>query len=389
MLQYEEYFPVKKRPSLFSVYVSLITLFQNRVLTPEFCDEHYFEEHHIVCECYLPTEWSNEKKRFNNIVVITGAEHFILHYILYLIFDDYSMTCAIHRMANSEQNGSIDLIPHIYEQLRKDWAKRHGAEMKGRIWVYSPKEPDRLCRKIKPEKLSEYLSKGYLVGANPDYVMPEYSQGRKEKLSKSNKEWYAEYYKTHESPHKGHKHSEESKAKMSEKAKGRRSSIKGTKQIRRMTDDGTYELRRILPEEKIPEGWELGGKPQNRKSTKLSEETKRKMSKARRNNVWVHKGDERHFVMPDKVQEWLDKGFVLGSNLHYNSPVKGKELSEETKKRMSASKQDGLWVNNGTENKWIARKNLDRYLLLGFRKGRYNHKYEDSKNKSYKAKTLF
>lgn len=385
MLQYEEYFPAKKRPFLFSVYTSFISELQKRVLTSEFCNEHYFEEHHIVCECYLPSDWSNEKKRFNNIIVVTGAEHFILHFILYLIFDDYNMTCAIHLMTNSNQNGSTDLIPHVYEQLRKDWARKHGLEMKERIQVYSPKEPDRLCRKIKPEELSKYLEGGYCLGTNPNYVFPEFSAERKARISEANKEWYAEYYKTHESPHKGHKHSEESKAKIREKAKGRTSPNKGIRVIRRTLPDGTLETRRIQENESLPEGWEYGGKPQNRKSTGLSEETKRRMSASRRNNVWVHKGEERHFVMPDKVQEWLS----LGSNSHYESPRKGKELSDETKRRMSASKQDGLWVNNGVENKWIARKNLDKYLSKGFVEGRYNNKYEDSKNKKYKAKTLF
>lgn len=98
------------------------------------------------------------------------------------------------------------------------------------------------------------------------------------------------------------------------------------------------------------------------------------MSKVRKNNVWVHNGTERHFVKPDKVQEWLDKGFVLGSNAHIKSTRKGQELAEETKKRMSVSKQKGLWVNNRVENKWIAQKNLDRYLSLGFVEGRYYKK---------------
>ena len=343
MLQYEEYFPAKKRPFLFSVYTSYISELQNRVLIPEFCNEHYFEEHHIVCECYLPSDWSYEKKRSNNIVTVTGAEHFILHFILYLIFDDYNMTCAIHMMANSEQNGSIKLIPHIYEQLRKDWARKHGQKMKNRIWVYSPEEPDRQCRKIKPEDLTEYLNKGYLLGTNPNYVLPDFSEERKNKISCSNKKWYAEYYKTHKTPHEGHKHSEESRTKIRKKAKGRKSPIKGTKQIRRIKEDGTYETRRILIEEDVPTGWELGGKPQNRKSTGLSEETKRKMSASRRNNVWVHKGKERHFVMPDKVQEWLNKGFSLGSGI---DPYSNK-------------------------------------------RNKYNNKYENSKNKEYKAKTLF
>lgn len=342
MFEYEEYFPTKKRQFLFSVYTSFISELQNRVLTPEFCNEHYFEEHHIVCECYLPSDWSNEKKRFNNIVVVTGAEHFILHFILYLIFDDYNMTCAIHLMTNSKQNGSIDLIPHVYEQLRKDWARKHGVEMKGRIQVYSPEESDRLCRKIRPEELPRYLDRGYCLGTNPNYVFPEFSTERKARLSEANKEWYAEYYRTHESPHKGHRHSEESKALMRERAKGRKCPNKGKIWCHRYID-GVLERLPVTSENEIPEGWIKGFGPKG-KYKGLSEETRKKQSEARRNNIWVHKGNERHFVMPDKVQEWLDKGFYLGSGIDPYSNKRNKE---------------------------------------------YNNKYEDSKDKEYKAKTLF
>ena len=314
MFEYEEYFPIKKRPFLFSVYSSLIIEYQNRTLTPEFCKEHYFEKHHIVCECYLPLEWSDEKKRFNNIVTVTGTEHFFLHFLLYLIFDDYNMTCAIHMMANSEQNGSIKLIPNSYEYLRKEWAKKHGKEMRGRVCVYLQEESSRLCRKIKPEELPEYLKRGYILGTNPNYVLPECSKEKKDKLSKITKEWYAEYYKTHETPHKGCKHSEDSKIKMSEKAKGRVNPNKGKIWCHR-NNDSKIERLSVKDESEIPTGWVKGFGPKG-KYRGLSEETKRKMSKTRKNNVWVHNGTERHFVKSDKVQEWLDKGFVLGLKLN-------------------------------------------------------------------------
>ena len=127
MFKYEEYLPVIKNLSLWKLYCSFILSLQNRKI-PE---GTYIERHHIIPKNYLPKEFWKDKE---NLIVLTGAEHFIVHYILYLIFKDYAMTCAIKKMSEScGQNGTIEwLRPDIYEQIRKEWAKLHSAKIKGR-----------------------------------------------------------------------------------------------------------------------------------------------------------------------------------------------------------------------------------------------------------------
>lgn len=313
--KHSDYLPVKNEVHL-KWYIHFLDSRMKRVL-PEGA---FTETHHIVPVDFLPADWIKAQRDDHNIIELTPREHIIAHMILEKITSSPSMTFAYNMMVNTRSSqGEIVRL-----------STREAANLRERFRI---------------------------------------------RISKTNKEWYAEYYKNRPTPHEGHKHSEESKAKMSKKAKGRVCPNKGRVWCHRIVEGGLERLP-VESEDKIPKGWIKGFGPKG-KYRGLSDETKQKMSNSRKNNVWVHKGDERHFVMPDKVQEWLDKGFVLGSNLHYNSPVKGKELPEETKKRMSASKQDGLWVNNGTENKWIARKNLDKYLSLGFREGKYNNKYEN------------
>lgn len=274
------------------------------------------EVHHIVPMDFLPCDWLGFQKDEKNTIRLTTREHIIAHMILEKVTEAPSMTYAYNMMINT-RNAQGEII--------------------------------RLTTREAANLRERYIS--------------------------NVKEWYSDYYKDKPTPHEGHKHSEKSKVLMRERAKGRPNPNKGKVWCHRYVNDSLERLS-VTCETDIPNGWIKGFGPKG-KYRGLSEETKKKQSKARENCVWVHKGNERHFVKPDKLQEWLDKGFSLGSNSHHKNPRKGKELSEETKKRMSASKQDGIWVNNGFENKWIAKKNFDKYLSLGFKEGRYNNKYED------------
>lgn len=309
--KYADYLPVKNETHL-KWYIHFLESRKNRVI-PEGTPTGV---HHIVPLDFLPCDWSGFQKDEKNTIRLTTREHIIAHMILEKVTKAPSMTYAYSMMVNTRN-------------------------AQGEIVRLTIKEAANL----------------------------------RERYTSSVKEWYSEFYKDKPTPHEGHKHSEKSKALMSERAKGRQCPNKGKVWCHRYVNDSLERLS-VTCESDIPAGWTKGFGPKG-KYKGLSEETRNKQSKARKNCVWVHKEDERHFVTPDKVQYWLDKGFSLGSNIRIKSSRKGKELSEETKKRMSASKQDGLWVNNGSENKWISRKNLDKYLSMGFEKGKYNNKYED------------
>lgn len=94
----------------------------------------------------------------------------------------------------------------------------------------------------------------------------------------------------------------------------------------------------LIPDRKLQgyleNGWKLGrvpgrktGRPSPMKGKHHTEESKRKRRLKIVGLVWVHKGDERYMVRPERLQEFLDSGFVKGSGY---SPRKGVKLSPET-----------------------------------------------------------
>lgn len=87
----------------------------------------------------------------------------------------------------------------------------------------------------------------------------------------------------------GKHHSEETKQKMSESLKGH---------------EVSEETKQKMSE--------------TRRGHEVSEETRKKMSEANKGRhttkgtIWINNGTENHMIKPEKLQDWFDRGYVLG-----------------------------------------------------------------------------
>lgn len=121
----------------------------------------------------------------------------------------------------------------------------------------------------------------------------------------------------------------------------------------------------------IDKGGSHGGHPH-------TEETKAKMSKSKKGNKnsvgkpntkgykWVHNTIENILVPPNKVQEYLDKGYILGHN-NFISNEQLKKIGE--RKKGNTYCKGRIRVNNGIFEKMIYPNQLQEYLDNGFVKG--------------------
>lgn len=170
----------------------------------------------------------------------------------------------------------------------------------------------------------------------------------------------------------------------------------------------------------------ISAAPNHRKGTRCSEETLQKMSKAKkgistnRGYIWVNDGVKETMVHSEKLNRYLEEGFVrgriyrhteetrsrIGSSLqgqtrgddfckkmreialkqpkptteqkdkhskfmkeyykHHENPFTGKHHSEESRRKMSESLKHKVTVNNGVKTLRVMDYNLDKYLSAGY-----------------------
>ena len=92
----------------------------------------YFEKHHITPKC---KGGDNSK---TNIVYLTSREHFIAHWLLWLIFKDRQMALAFHKMFSRNNNQSRNFSSKDYEKAREAFrltniGNTYGKNNKGRV----------------------------------------------------------------------------------------------------------------------------------------------------------------------------------------------------------------------------------------------------------------
>lgn len=92
----------------------------------------YFEKHHIIPKC---KGGDNSK---TNIVYLTAREHFIAHWLLWLIFKDRQMALAFHKMFSHNNNHSRNFSSKDYEKAREAFrltniGNTYGKNNKGRV----------------------------------------------------------------------------------------------------------------------------------------------------------------------------------------------------------------------------------------------------------------
>jgi hypothetical protein len=135
---------------------------------------HYFEKHHITPKC---KGGDNSK---TNIVYLTAREHFIAHWLLWLIFKDRQMALAFHKMFSRNNNHSRNFSSKDYEKAREAFrltniGNTYGKNNKGR--VISEKQRENHSK----------VMKGKFIGEKNPFYNKKHSDDTKKILSDKRK----------------------------------------------------------------------------------------------------------------------------------------------------------------------------------------------------------
>ena len=128
-----------------SHYCALISKRLKNPLTKSDC---YVERHHIIPKS------EGGKDEPDNLVNLTAREHYIAHLLLARIYDDYKMWCAAQMMFNGHNHEhKFKFNSHLYEAVRKVYAKHLSSMMKGR--KISEESKRKISEALRGKKLSE------------------------------------------------------------------------------------------------------------------------------------------------------------------------------------------------------------------------------------------
>jgi len=137
----------------------------------------YFEGHHIIPKSKGGLGISTRPKNNPNIVLLTAREHFLAHWLLWIIYRDRQSALAFHKMMSSTKNTKRITSSRGYEEAREAFritniGNQYG---KGKTKVISEEQKKRH---------SEIMKGKYLGEKNPFYGRT-HSEETKEKLKKS------------------------------------------------------------------------------------------------------------------------------------------------------------------------------------------------------------
>lgn len=105
----------------------------------------YFEFHHILPKSMFPL-WKNRK---TNLIALTAREHFFCHQLLWKIYKNHSMICALYHLINRinyKENTKIKISSREYEKIKMEFSKAHSKQQKenpsslGSHWYTNGKE---------------------------------------------------------------------------------------------------------------------------------------------------------------------------------------------------------------------------------------------------------
>lgn len=139
----------------------------------------YYEGHHIIPKSKGGTGTSTRGLNNPNIVLLTAREHFLAHWLLWRIYRDRSSALAFHKMMSSNNHQVRNKSARGYEEARLAFSVTNKGNQYGKG-----------VKKVISEKQKIYQS--------------EVMKGR---------------YNGENNPFYGKKHSEETRKRMSEKAK--------------------------------------------------------------------------------------------------------------------------------------------------------------------------
>jgi len=145
----------------------------------------YFEGHHIIPKCYGGVGNSNRPKKSENIVLLTAREHFLAHWLLWLIYRDRKMALAFHKMMSNTKKTNRITNSKAYSEAREafritnmnnkygvgtvrvvsdEQKKKQSKIMKGRYAgsknpFYGKKHTNETLEKLKKPKSKEHIEK--------------------------------------------------------------------------------------------------------------------------------------------------------------------------------------------------------------------------------------
>lgn len=296
IMPYEKRFPIPLSELHFSRYKKFILSRYKRALT----EDSYIERHHIFPRSFGGTN------RIDNIIILTGREHFIAHMILYKAFGG-KMTSAFWYMSNNKREHSFPLSSKQYESLKEANSKTHSERMSG--------ENNPFYGKDHSDEFKQWSSQ--------KHKGKKLSEEQIENIKRINT---------------GLKRSEETKKKMGKAKKGKYSKEVVTKMVNPKTNKFKW-----VPNEDIEEwekrGWKIGG-------NKHSEKTKQKLSD-------IRKG----FKVTEETKKKI------------SNTLKGKEITESTRSKISSSLSNRLQVYLDDDLRYIPKEELEKYQKKGYKIG--------------------
>lgn len=137
----------------------------------------YFEGHHIIPKYKGGTGNSSRPKNNPNIVLLTAREHFLAHWLLWLIHRDRPSSLAFHKMMSTNKKQKRIFSSKGYEEARLSFKITNMGNQYGKGVKKTVSEEQRL-------KQSEVM-KGRFVGEKNSFFGKKHSEESKDKIRKS------------------------------------------------------------------------------------------------------------------------------------------------------------------------------------------------------------
>lgn len=132
----------------------------------------YFEGHHIIPKAKGGTGTSTRALNHPNIVLLTAREHFLAHWLLWRIYRDRSSALAFHKMMSTNDHQTRTKSSRGYEEARLAFSETNKGNQygKGKIKVISEKQK---------QHQSEVMKGRYVGDLNPFYGKTHTDESRK------------------------------------------------------------------------------------------------------------------------------------------------------------------------------------------------------------------
>lgn len=359
---YFMYFPKNREESFFNKYISFIR-------DKEKMQNSNFEIsvlHHIVPRSFLPREWRNNYQAdIDNLIRISPYDHLLAHELLYKAFPHTSMSQALQLMINDNSRYNID-ISHIsekeYNEIEKNCRESQSKSLK-KFYEENKEIHERLSKQRKGKIFIHNNEIERLV--DPEVAKSEVNSGK----------WFYGMIK-------GRKKSDHMRERLSKTTQGR---YKGYKYIFNIKDPS---ISKRMPESNAEKYIETGDWAYGRGSIKTNKNTShlrnpeiiKKAAETKKTLVAINNGQRMKRIKPEKLQDWLNKGWSLGSYVSEETRQKIKEVNlkinhiwtEESKiniRKANSARKGFKAVHKESVMKKINPNEVDEYLKKGWELG--------------------